>query len=72
MSLSLIATLIVLSFVFCVLALCFAVQSVKHHLDHTAQVLREQWNEDLRWHRESLLAHQRLEQAHADSAGSKR
>lgn len=62
MSLSLIAVLIVLSFVFCVLALCFAVQGLKHHLDQTAHFLREQWDEGLRRHRDSLLAHMRLEE----------
>jgi Tfp pilus assembly protein PilV len=52
----LIAVLIVLAFVFGVLALCFAVQSVNHHQDQTVRMLREQWREDLRQNRESLLA----------------
>jgi predicted Holliday junction resolvase-like endonuclease len=66
MSLALIVVLIVLAFIFGVLALCFAVQSINRHQDQTAQLLRQQWREDLRQNRESLLTYL------PNSPGSKR
>ena len=44
------------------LALWWAVDRLHAHLDRAVNRIREQRNEDLRWHRDSLLADLRLEQ----------
>ena len=68
---SLLIVVIVVCFLMSLLALWAAVQAIERHLDRSVQVLRTQRNEDLRWHRESLLAHLRLERAYASRTGSK-
>jgi hypothetical protein len=45
------------------LALWLAVDSTQHRLRRMVDLIRKQRNEDLRWHRDSLLAYMRSEQA---------
>jgi hypothetical protein len=52
MSISTVVLLVTVYFVLSLLSLYWAMR-----------VIRRQRNEDLRWHRDSLLAHMRLEQA---------
>lgn len=44
-------------------ALWLATDTIHRHMDRTVNVIHEQRNEDLRWHRDSLLAHLRAERA---------
>jgi hypothetical protein len=45
------------------LPLWWATDTIHRHLDRTVNLIRRQCNEDLRWHRDSLLAYMRLERA---------
>jgi hypothetical protein len=63
MSINMVVILITIYFVLSLLSLWWAVQTVHLHLRKAVNRIRRQRNEDLRWHRESLLAHMRLEQA---------
>ena len=62
MSISTVIFLISLYFVFSLLSLYWAVRSIRRHLRKAIKRIRHQRNQDLRWHRDSLLAHMRLEQ----------
>lgn len=59
----LLASLMTLYCYISLLALWLAVDSIQRHLRRTVDLIRKQRNEDLRWHRDSLLAHMRLEEA---------
>jgi hypothetical protein len=50
-------------FVIVLLALWRAVKSIQHHIDQAINLIRQQRNEDLRWHRDSLLSHIRADAA---------
>ena len=50
-------------FAILLLALRGVFDGIHHHLDNIVLLIREQRDEDLRWHRESLLAHIRLDRA---------
>jgi hypothetical protein len=63
MNLETLTVLMTFYFLLLLLALWWATDTIRHHLDRTVNLIREQRNEDLRWHRDSLLSHMRLEEA---------
>ena len=63
MNLETLTVLMTFYFFLLLLALWWATDSIRRHLDRTVNLIRDQRNEDLRWHRDSLLAHMRLEEA---------
>lgn len=63
MNTALLASLMTLYCFIILLALWLAVDSIQHRLRRMVGLIREQRNDDLRWHRDSLLAHMRAEQA---------
>jgi hypothetical protein len=63
MNISTVVFLITLYFALSLLSLYWAVSTIRRHLRKTVKRIRRQRNQDLRWHRDSLLAHMRLEQA---------
>jgi hypothetical protein len=62
MSVSTVIFLISLYFALSLLSLYWAVHSFRRYLRKAVKRIRHQRNQDLRWHRDSLLAHMRLEQ----------
>jgi hypothetical protein len=56
------AAFMTLYLVIILFALWWATDTIHRHLDRTVSLIREQRNEDLRWHRDSLLSHMRAEQ----------
>ena len=56
-------TLITVYFVLVLLALWWSVHTLRHSLKRSVKIIRNQRNQDLRWHRESLLAYIRAELA---------
>jgi protein-S-isoprenylcysteine O-methyltransferase Ste14 len=60
---STISILITLYFAVALLTLYWAVRSIRRYLRKSVKRIRKQRNQDLRFHRDSLLAHMRLEQA---------
>ena len=63
MNLIALAGLITVYCIILLLTLWWVTHSLRHYLDQAVILIREQRNEDLRWHRDSLLAHLRLEEA---------
>lgn len=63
MNLSIVIALITLYFALSLLSLYWAVCTISYSLRKAITKIRKQHNEDLRWHRDSLLAHMRLEEA---------
>jgi hypothetical protein len=63
MSITTVVLLVTAYFALSLLSLYWAVHSIHRHLRKTVKRIRRQRNDDLRWHRDSLLAHLRLEQA---------
>jgi hypothetical protein len=57
------AAFMTLYLVIILFALWWATDTIHRLMDRTVSLIREQRNEDLRWHRDSLLAHLRAEQA---------
>jgi hypothetical protein len=62
MSISTVVFLATLYFALSLLSLYGVVSSIRRHLRKAVKRIRHQRNQDLRWHRDSLLAHMRLEQ----------
>jgi hypothetical protein len=60
---STISILITLYFAVALLSLYSAVRSIRRYLRKSVKRIRKQRNRDLSFHRDSLLAHMRLEQA---------
>ena len=56
-------TLITVYFLLVLLALWWAVRNTRRSLKRSVKIIRQQRNQDLRWHRESLLAYIRAELA---------
>ena len=63
MSATTIVILITVYFAVSLLGLYCAVRTVRRYLRKTVKLIRKQRNADLRWHRDSLLAHMRLGEA---------
>jgi hypothetical protein len=55
------AALVTVYFFLVLLALWWAVRNLRHSLKRSVKIIREQRNQDLRWHRQSLLAYLRAE-----------
>ena len=55
------AALVTVYFLLILLALWWAVRNIRRFLKRSVKIIREQRNQDLRWHRESLLAYLRAE-----------
>ena len=62
MSVSTVVFLVSLYFALSLLSLYWAERSLRRHLRKAVKRIRHQRNQDLRWHRDSLLAHLRSEQ----------
>lgn len=60
---TLFVVLINLYFAVALLSLYWAVRRIRRYLKKSVKRIRKQRNQDLRFHRDSLLAHMRLEQA---------
>lgn len=54
-------TLMTIFWVVLLLVLWRAVTRIQFHIDQAVYLIRQQRNEDLRWHRDSLLAHLRAD-----------
>ena len=54
--------LITVYFAVSLLSLYGAVRTVRRYLRKAVKRIRKQRNDDLRWHRDSLLAHMRLQE----------
>ena len=63
MKLITLAVLTTAYFILVLLALWWAVRNLRHSLKHSVKIVRRQRNQDLRWHRELLLAYIRAELA---------
>ena len=63
MNLSTVVLLVTVYFALWLLSLHWALHTLRRHLRKAVKRIRRQRNQDLRWHRDSLLAHLRLEQA---------
>ena len=63
MKLITLAVLTTVYFILVLLALWWSVRNLRHSLKRSVKTIREQRNQDLRWHRESLLAYIRAELA---------
>jgi hypothetical protein len=61
MNLAVLVVLITVNFAVAVLSVYVVLRSTRRYLKKAAKRIRRQRNEDLRWHRDSLLAHMRLE-----------
>ena len=61
MKLITLAVLITVYFVLVLLGLWWSVRNLRRSLKRSVKIIREQRNQDLRWHRESLLAYIRAE-----------
>jgi hypothetical protein len=61
MKLITLAILVTVYFVLVLLALWWSARNLRHSLKHSVKIIRRQRNQDLRWHRESLLAYIRAE-----------
>jgi hypothetical protein len=61
MKLITLTALVTVYFLLLLLALWWSLRNVRHSLKRSVKVIREQRNQDLRWHRESLLAYIRAE-----------
>jgi hypothetical protein len=74
MNISTVVLLITLYFALSLLSLYWAVCAIRGHLRKAVKRIRRQRNEDLRWHRDSLLSHMQLEEARRglDRLSSKR
>ena len=55
------AALVTVYLLLILLALWWAVRNIRRFLKRSVKIIREQRNQDLRWHRESLLAYLRAE-----------
>jgi hypothetical protein len=60
MNLAVLVVLIMVNFAVVVLSVYVVLRSTRRYLTKAAKRIRRQRNEDLRWHRDSLLAHMRL------------
>ena len=63
MNLSTLAVLITVNFVIALFSVYLVLRGTRRELKKVVKRMRHQRNQDLRWHRDSLLAHLRLEQA---------
>ena len=63
MNLITLAALVTVYFLLILLAQWWAVHNIRRSLGQSVEIIREQRDQDLRWHRESLLTHIRAEQA---------
>ena len=63
MKLITLAILVTVYFLFILLGLWWSVRNLRHSLKRSVKIIRQQRNQDLRWHRESLLAYLRDELA---------
>lgn len=63
MNLSSVIAIITIYFVAAMVGLSWAVRSIHGYLRKAVKRIRRQRNEDLRWHRDSLLAYMRAEAA---------
>ena len=63
MKLITLAVLVTLYFLLILLALWWSVRNLRRSLKRSVKIIRQQRNQDLRWHRESLLAYIRAELA---------
>ena len=57
MKLITLAALVTVYFLLVLLALWWSVRNLRYSLKRSVKVIRRQRNQDLRWHRESLLAY---------------
>ncbi len=57
------AVLITVNFAIALVSVYLALRSARRYLKNTVKRIRRQRNQDLRWHRDSLLAYLRLEEA---------
>ena len=62
-ALAILCTVVTVYFLVLLFTLWAVSTAVRQHLDKSVILIRAQRNEDLRWHRDSLLAHLRVEQA---------
>jgi hypothetical protein len=60
---TLIVLIITIYFALALLSLYWAVRIIRGYLRKTVKRIRHQRNQDLRWHRDTLLAQMRLEDA---------
>ena len=63
MNLAVLVVLITVNLAIAVLSVYLALRIIRRHLKKTVKRIRRQRNEDLRWHRDTLLAQMRLEEA---------
>jgi hypothetical protein len=59
----LVLLIITVNLALALLSVYLVLRSTRRYLKKTIKRIRRQRNEDLRWHRDSLLAHMRLEEA---------
>lgn len=63
MSLAVLVVLITVNLAIAMLSVYLALRISRRHLKKTVKRIRRQRNADLRWHRDTLLAQMRLEEA---------
>jgi hypothetical protein len=61
MKLITLAILITVYFILVLFALWWTIRNLRRSLKHSVKIIRRQRNQDLRWHRDSLLAYLRAE-----------
>ena len=61
MKLITLTALVTVYFFLVLLGLWWTVRNIRHSLKRRVKIIREQRNQDLRWHRDSLLAYLRAE-----------
>ena len=61
MNLITLAALVTVYFLLILLAQWWAVHNIRRSLKRSVKIIRQQHNQDLRWHRDSLLAYIRAE-----------